>query len=131
TDPLDVAEDRPSLGSGDLLQPAPHVDTFHVRDGCDVKCRGEIPVRTAEVDVLLNGPPALQCCDLDEVFPCPRLGLLDGCRHGGFLVARGSVDARVPRVWSSATLMRGHVVYRLRLLFPVVPQRILQIGSLR
>jgi hypothetical protein len=36
------------------------VDAFHVGDGRGVKIRREIPLRSAEVDVLLDGPPALQ-----------------------------------------------------------------------
>jgi hypothetical protein len=43
--PFDVAEARPALRVGDLLQSAPHVDALHVGDRRGVKVRREIPVR--------------------------------------------------------------------------------------
>jgi hypothetical protein len=58
-----------------------------VGGGLLIERRGEVPLRAAEVDGLLDGPPAPQRGDLEEVLPRPRRGLVRGCRHGGLLRA--------------------------------------------
>jgi hypothetical protein len=72
-----------------------------VGDGLAVERRGEIPVRAAEVDVVLDGPPAPQLGHLQEVLARARRGLVIvvGCCHRGLLVPRtrmGSVGSRRP-----------------------------------
>jgi hypothetical protein len=51
-----------------------------------IKLRAEIAVGAAEVDVVLDGPPALPLGYLEEVLVRARRGLLRGCRHRGLLV---------------------------------------------
>ena len=76
-----LASGRPAAAVGDLPQHAPHVDALHVGHGLAVERRGEIPLRAAEVDVLLDGAPALQLGHLEEVLPRPRGRRVMGARH--------------------------------------------------
>src|SRR5215831_2366576 len=57
-----------------------------------IERRGEVPVLPAQLDILLNGPPALHRGDLEEVLPRPRRGVLLRCGHGRLLLAWGSTS---------------------------------------
>jgi hypothetical protein len=46
-----------------------------VRRGLAVEGRGEIPLPAVQLDVLLDGAPAPQLGDPQEVLPCPRCGI--------------------------------------------------------
>src|SRR5262249_2946765 len=81
--PLDVAEDRPALCGGDLLESAPHVDALHLGERRGVKRRGERALGAAPLDVLLDSAPALQLGHLKKVLPRPRGGILGVCGHLG------------------------------------------------
>jgi hypothetical protein len=89
--PHNVSEGRPAAPIRDLPQHAPHVDAFHVGGGLTIEHIGEIPLLSAEVDVLLDGSPAPQGGDLEEVLPRPRFGVFMGARHRRLLAAQWAI----------------------------------------
>jgi hypothetical protein len=64
-------------------------------------------MRAAEVDILLDGPPALQLGHLEEMLPRPQLGRVIRWCHGGLLDLVFAADLPMLRVWPHTTPMGG------------------------